>query len=64
MCEIRVVMDHDGAEELMMENVTKLDVLEDALVITSLFEGTKEIPGASVRSIDFLAGKVYLQKPA
>lgn len=61
MCEIKVVMDKGGIEEPVMENVTKLDILDNAVSITSLFEGVKEIPGATVRNIDFLAGTVFLQ---
>lgn len=62
MCEIRVVMDHEGTEEVLMENVTKLNVLESSVSITSLFEGEKEIKDSVVKHIDFLAGTVFLQK--
>lgn len=62
MCEIKVVMDQDGTEQLLMENVTRLDVLENGISITSLFEGPKEISQAVVRNIDFLAGKVFLEQ--
>ena len=62
MCEIKVVMDRSGKEELLMENVTRLDVIDNGMAITSLFEGPKEIPKASIRNIDFLSGKVFLQE--
>lgn len=62
MCEIRVVMEQDGVEELLMQNVTKLEVHEHSVSITSLFEGSREIPDSIVRNIDFLVGKVFLQK--
>jgi len=62
MCEIRVVMEQDGVEELIMQNVTKLEVHSDSVAITSLFEGSKEISNSVIRNIDFLAGKVFLQK--
>ncbi len=62
MCEIRVVMEQDGNEEILMQNVTKLDIGEQSISITSLFEGSKEVPDSVIRHIDFLAGKVYLQK--
>lgn len=62
MCEIRVVLEQDGVEELLMQNVTRLDVLESSVAITSLFEGSREIPNSVIRNIDFLAGKVFLQK--
>lgn len=62
MCEIRVVMEHENGEELLMENVTRLEVHDSAIAITSLFEGVKEIEHSTVRAIDFLAGKVFLTK--
>lgn len=62
MCEIRVVLEQDGVEELLMQNVTRLEVLESSVAITSLFEGSREIPNSVIRNIDFLAGKVFLQK--
>ncbi len=62
MCEIRVVLEQDGKEELLMENVTKLNVLRSSISITSLFEGPREIPNAEINTIDFLAGKVFLRK--
>lgn len=62
MCEIRVVMEQDGVEELLMQNVTKLEVHAHSVAITSLFEGSQEIQNSAIRNIDFLAGKVFLQK--
>jgi predicted RNA-binding protein len=55
-------MEQNGVEELLMENVTSLKVLDGSVAITSLFEGSREIPESVIRNIDFLAGKVFLQK--
>jgi len=55
-------MEKSGEEELLLENVTTLEVLENGLKITSLFEGTKEINGVAIRRIDFAGGKVYLHQ--
>lgn len=62
MCEIKVVLEHDGSEELVMENVTGLEILKNGVSITSLFEGQKTLPETAVKNIDFLAGKVFLQQ--
>ncbi len=62
MCQTNVLMVRNSEEELLLENVTKLEVLDDGLKITSLFEGTKELTGVAIRSIDFAGGKVYLQQ--
>jgi predicted RNA-binding protein len=62
MCQTNVLMVKNGEEELLVENVTKLEVLDDGLKISSLFEGTKELIGVAIRSIDFTGGKVYLHR--
>jgi predicted RNA-binding protein len=60
MCQTSALMEKDGGQELLLENVTNLEVLSDSLQITTLFEGTKEWPGLAIRRIDFSGGKVYL----
>jgi len=62
MCQTSVLMDKSGQEELLLENVTTLEVLENGLKITSLFEGTKEFLGVSISRIDFAGGKVFLRQ--
>ena len=63
MCQTNVVLCEDGNEELLLENVTALEVIDGGLLITTLFEGQKEFPGISLDRIDFNEGKVYLFKP-
>ena len=60
MCQTSALMEKDGGQELLLENVTNLEVLSDSLQITTLFEGTKFWPGLAIRRIDFSGGKVYL----
>lgn len=62
MCQTSVVMEQDGSEELLLENVTALEVIEGGLSITTLFEGQKEFPGVAISRIDFNDGKVFLYK--
>ena len=62
MCQISVVLEKDGIEELIMEDVTNLVVGSDNLEISTLFEGPKSLEHVVIRSIDFMAGKVMLQK--
>jgi predicted RNA-binding protein len=57
---MRVVVEKEGKEEVMFENVTLLDVIEQGIAVATLFEGSREIVGAALRRIDFLGGKVYL----
>jgi predicted RNA-binding protein len=62
MCQTSVVMEQDGSEELLLENVTALEVIDGGLSIATLFEGQKEYPGVAIRRIDFNEGKVYLYR--
>jgi predicted RNA-binding protein len=62
MCQTSVMMEKSGDEELLLENVTALEVLENGLKITTLFEGTKEFFGVAIRRIDFVGGKVFLHQ--
>ena len=60
MCQMRVVKTTDEQEELVMESVTRLDVKDNGVEITTFFEDPKFVPDVTVRSIDFLGGKVTL----
>jgi predicted RNA-binding protein len=63
MCQISVVMEQaDTTEQLVQDNVTSLNVEQDGIVITSLFEGSRKLAGAIIHHIDFMAGKVVLQQ--
>jgi predicted RNA-binding protein len=62
MCQISVVVEKDGIEELIMEDVTNLVVDSDTLKISNLFEGSKSLEKVAISSIDFMGGKVVLQK--
>jgi len=62
MCQMSVVMEKDGSEELVMEDVTNLVVDKGGLTISTLFEGPRAFPQVNIRSIDFMAGKVFLEQ--
>lgn len=64
MCQISVVMEQNDSEELLLENVTSLDVGPSNIKVTTLFEGPREIADAAIRHIDFMAGKVLLYRTA
>ena len=50
-----------NAEVLMFEDVTNLVVDSDGMKISTLFEGPKAVKHVAISSIDFTAGKVFLQ---
>lgn len=62
MCQMSIVVEKDGVEELMFEDVTNLVVDSDGMKISTLFEGPKAVEHVAISSIDFTGGKVFLQK--
>lgn len=53
-----------GAEkdELVMESVTRLEVRDNGVEVSTFFDEPKFVPDAQVQSIDFLGGKVFLKQ--
>ncbi|GAB4333235.1 MAG: hypothetical protein Kow0089_01660 [Desulfobulbaceae bacterium] len=62
MCQISVVVERDGEEEKVMENVTGLEVTEQGVVLTTFFEEPVSVTGAAISRIDFLGGTVFLRR--
>ncbi len=62
MCQMSVVVEKDGVEETLLEDVTNLQVDNGTVSVSTLFEGSRKLQDVAIRSIDFMAGKVFLQK--
>lgn len=62
MCQMSVVVDKEGAEDLLFEDVTNLVVEDHGLRISTLFEGPKSVERVAIDRIDFMAGKVFLKQ--
>ncbi len=62
MCQMSVVMEKDGAEEVVMENVTQLQVSGTTIEVNAFFEEPLRLEEVSIQSIDFLAGKLVVKK--
>ena len=60
MCQMSIVLERDGLEEKIMDQAAKLDVQDDQITISTLFEESKSLSGVKVQSIDFLSGRVVL----
>ena len=60
MCQMNVVLDHDGEQENIMNNVTLLEVTDEGVLVSTLFEEPKLVKSARVKNIDFLNGRVTL----
>lgn len=60
MCQMSVVLQKDEGQEKIMEAVARLEVTAEGVSINALFEQPLHIPGARVKTIDFLDGVVTL----
>ncbi len=61
MCQMKVMLDREGQQELVMEDVASLEVVEGGIKISTLFEEPKLISDVTVTMIDFLSGTTTLQ---
>lgn len=64
MCQMSVVVEEDGVEEMIMENVTRLQVFGTSIEVSAFFEEPRRLEAVFIQSIDFLGGKVVLNKSA
>ena len=60
MCQMNVVLEHNGDKEKIMDNVTHLEVTGEGVVVSTLFEEPKLVKSAWVKNIDFQNGTVTL----
>jgi predicted RNA-binding protein len=57
---MNVVLEHDGAQEKIMDNVTHLEVTGEGVIVSTLFEEPRLVKSARVKNIDFQSGLVVL----
>ncbi len=55
-----VLLEKGDNPETVMENVSQLEVTDEGIKVSTLFEDPKTIPDVQVTRIDFLNGKVFL----
>ncbi len=60
MCQMSVVLEKDGSQEVIMENVTLLEAKDDGIEVSTLFDAPKLVPQAMVKKMDFNSGTVTL----
>ena len=61
MCQMSVVLEKDALTEMVMENASLLEVTDDGVQISSLFDPPVTLSGVQVAKIDFMNGKVFLE---
>ena len=60
MCQMSVVMEENGEQKVIMENVIRLESIDGNISVSTLFEEPKTISSAFVKTIDFTGGTVML----
>lgn len=63
MCQMKVVQEVDGREELVMPDASLLEDDPAGVRLSSLFDPPRLIAGVKVVRIDFLNSRVVLGKP-
>ncbi len=63
MCQMSVVLEHDGTQENIMDNVTLLELTAEGIKVSTFFEEPKLVPAVQVKKIDFLGRVVTLGRP-
>jgi predicted RNA-binding protein len=61
MCLAKAYLGGKGEKELLMEEVTSVQVENGKLLVTTLFGEKKELD-ARIREIDFRASRILLEK--
>ncbi len=60
MCQIAAVLQEADTEQVVLENVTEIEVLGDGVKLLTMFDEPLEMEGVGIARIDFLGGRVYL----
>ncbi len=60
MCQTNVVLEKEGRQERIMEGIAKLEVLDNSIRISNLFDPPKDLVGARLKEINFTDGVVTL----
>lgn len=62
MCQMSIIVEQDGQEEVVLKNAAQLETVEEGIKVSALFEEPITITDAFVSRIDFLDGEVRLKR--
>lgn len=62
MCQMSVLIVDGADQELVLESVTRLEVKANGVEVSTFFEEPEFVSGVRVQEIDFLGGKVLLER--
>ncbi len=60
MCQMSVVLDKNGEQETIMDNVTLLEAKGTGVEVSTLFDAPKQVDHCRVERMDFNSGTVTL----
>jgi predicted RNA-binding protein len=60
MCQMRVVLEKDGSQEVIMESVILLEAKDGGIEVSTLFDPPQLVALAMVKKMDFSSGTVTL----
>jgi len=61
MCLSKAYVGREGETELLFEEVASLEIEKGKILLKTLFGEQKEVQ-ANIKEIDFLDGKIFLEK--
>ena len=62
MCQVSAYVQDGEKQQILKENVTKMEVLDKGVRIGTLFESPVDYADMLLKYIDFSAGKIILEK--
>jgi len=62
MCQMSIIVEKAGREEVVLKNAAQLETVEEGIKVSALFEEPIIIADAFVSRIDFLDGEVRLKR--
>ena len=61
MCQSKVILLEDGKAEIVMTDVTLLEIKDNKIIIKNLLGKELALEGYRIEYIDFISHKVYLK---
>ncbi|HDD31058.1 MAG TPA: CooT family nickel-binding protein, partial [Thermococcus litoralis] len=61
MCQSKVILLEDGKAEVVMTDVTLLEIKDNKIIIKNLLGKELALEGYQIEYIDFISHKVYLK---
>ena len=61
MCQSKVILLEDGKAEIVMTDVTLLEIKDNTIIIKNLLGKELALEGYRIEYIDFISHKVYLK---